>query len=122
MTHPEMDTLAKASEGLLYPSESDEPFEVFNWGPAPAAGPTTRDAVLRRSGKAPLQEVAVDQFFSELQSSDDADRFNALKTTLQTQLANLKIFRAGSINVDIYLIGQSPSSELVGLKTSSVET
>ena len=41
--HPAVDALAKASKGLLFPSETDAPLEPFLW--EGAGGKLTKDRV-----------------------------------------------------------------------------
>jgi hypothetical protein len=111
--------LKKASAGLTYPSETDAPFEPFVW----EGKGTARDQVAARAGKGkPIEEVAIDAFFKELEESDDAERFKQLRKVLEEQLQGLKVFRVGKIRIDVYLIGQAKSGKWAGLHTVSVET
>lgn len=121
MPQDELQELKKASEGLLYPSETDAPFEPFRWGGG--GGDSARDQVAGHARKKQkIEEVAVDDFFAELEGSEDAERFRQLRKALESQLAGLKVFRVGSIRVDIYLIGKTRGGEWGGLHTISVET
>ena len=69
-------------------------------------------------------EVAVDRFFGDLQTSDDAGRFGQLRKVLEARLAGLKAFRAegDGAEVGIYLIGKTKAGDWAGLHTTSVET
>ena len=116
---PEAATLKAAVQGLLYPSESDSPFDVFVW----AASADPRAAVAAHTRKrAKLIEQSIDDFFAALKGSDDEPRFQQLRQLLETTLTDLHIFRAGRIRVDVYLLGKSKSANWVGLHTTSVET
>lgn len=120
---PQLRALAQAVSGLTYPSESDEPFEVFRW---PAAdGTTAREAIAAhvRPGRRIVQ-LPVDQFFSQLDDADDAPRFRRLRKTLESQLKDLAVFRVGEgeVQVDVYLIGRLPDGDWAGLHTVSIET
>src|SRR4051794_7359965 len=58
-------TLEQATKGLLYMSESDEPFEVIEWL---AEGALNSDEVLRLSGNkpsTPISEQRLAQFFDD---------------------------------------------------------
>ena len=44
---PELDALRKAAAGLVYPSESDAPFNVFSWTGVP--GGSAREQVVAQS-------------------------------------------------------------------------
>ncbi|HSU67066.1 MAG TPA: nuclease A inhibitor family protein [Tepidisphaeraceae bacterium] len=123
MPADELQPLKKAVDGLTYPSESDEPFEAFVWKPAGA--PSARDAVVAHGGKdRAIAQVAVEQFFSQLDDTDDAKRYRALQKTLQSTLADLAIFRVGEgeVRVDVYLVGKTHAGNWAGLHTVSIET
>jgi hypothetical protein len=121
-TPDDLQALAHASEGLTYPSESDAPFEPFQW-PAASAGGSARDAVaaLGKAG-ARIEEISPGDFFAELAGSDDAERFKALRQTLESRLSGLKVIRVGERRVDVYLIGRARTGHWAGLHTTSVET
>lgn len=112
--------LTKATADLLYPSESDFPFDLVE---SVAPGESPREYVTRVAGPArPVEELAPDTFFEPLLESDDDGHFARLRATLEAHLAPLQIFRVGRTEVDIYLIGQTKEGHLAGLHTRSVET
>jgi hypothetical protein len=114
--------LKDASEGLLYPSESDAPFEPFSW---PAGGKRltqSRVAVLAGKRKARVEEVPVEEFFHELDDTDDGPRFRKLEESLRAILGDVRVFRVGEIKVAIYLVGRTSDGNWVGLRTESIET
>jgi hypothetical protein len=122
MAASELDDLKKASDGLLYPSDSDEPFDPFEWNLSTPA--ITAQQVAAQTGKAAakVEEVSLDQFFGELSDSSDAKRFNDLKTAIKSQLSNARVFRVGETEIDIYIVGKPKSGTWAGLHTKSVET
>lgn len=69
------DELTAASAGLLYPSESDEPFEAFAW---PAGyGQTPKQALEQNApGKSPVVEQSVNAFFGALHTVGVHDCFD----------------------------------------------
>lgn len=107
----EVDILRQASAGLLYPSESDRPFEAIRIGRV--------DEIIK--GRA-FVEQSLDEFFVELLTTDDADRYRALKQTLQQLLVKIRVYRVGATEVDVYILGQTSRGELAGLHTVSIET
>jgi hypothetical protein len=112
--------LQTASEGLLYPSESDEPFNVFCWPRETAQ--TAQDAVRIHGGAGePIESVPIDGFFAALTDSDEADRFAELRAALEHVVPDFVVLRAGRINVGVFLIGTATDNWL-GLQTVSVET
>ncbi len=122
MADDEVMTLEQASKGLLYPSESDEPFAGVALGGN--QGESVETLIARIAGGRKVEEVGVEQFFGELQVGEDGEGFRELRRSLESQLTALRIFRVGSgeVEVDVYLIGRGGSGRWVGLKTKSVET
>ncbi len=108
-----------AVDGLTYPSESDEPFEVFTW----PSTTTARFAVQTTAKSTAISEQTPGTFFDELLGDPQADRFRALRDLLTANLEGLSVFRVrrGS-ELDVYLIGRASAGEWVGVKTMSVET
>jgi hypothetical protein len=118
----ELAELRAAVEGLTYPSESDEPFDVFRW---PVGRGTARNQVVAHGGAArKVVEVPVDRFFGQLETSEDAERYRALRRVLESTLAKLKAFRVGDgeVRVDVYLTGKLRGGTWAGVHTVSVET
>ena len=111
--------LTRAADGLLYPSDTDAPFEVHAW----PAGPADAQAALLANAPPPpgakIQEVLPEEFFGEL---TDDPRFQTLRHTLQTSLTGLHILRVGQVNIAIYLLGQLPDGRWAAIKTVSVES
>lgn len=127
----ELEKIRVASEGLLFMSESDYPFEVVELDTKNAS---VEDAIRRLSGKeagTPIENQAPDYFFrnhvvtypGEPESrAQTAQRFIQLKELLNTTLTNLQVYRIGSIQVDAFIIGQLPDGSYAGLRTKQVET
>jgi hypothetical protein len=115
-----LDSLKKATDGLLYPSESDEPFEPFRW--KRTTDDPAKEVAARAKPGAKVREQSVADFFGALADADDAARFADLRRTLESKLAGLRVFRVGDIEVGIYLIGKTPNGDWAGLRTVSVET
>jgi hypothetical protein len=121
---PQLRAIRQAAQGLEYPSESDAPFETFWWPTPPPAKSSARDAVAARVAKdRKIEELTPDQFFTELERSDDGARFTHLRQTLESQLISLHVCRVGPApRIDIYLLGPTRSGVWSGLHTTSVET
>jgi len=116
--------LKEAIEGLTYPSESDEPFDVVRW-----VGVEGDDvgAVLRaKVGKGrTVREVPVDVFFGQLEEADEVLRYRALRATLESIAKGVRAFRVGEgeVRVDVYVLGMIPlDKSVVGVHSVSVET
>lgn len=116
-----IEQLRRASEGLVYPSESDAPFEPFRWDRR-TAGTTTDQAVAKVAQRRPVRETTLGEFFAELEASEDGEQYTALRKTLEGCLRDVRVFRIGEINVDIYVVGKTATGGWAGLHTTSVET
>jgi hypothetical protein len=106
------------SDGLSYISETDAPFEPFQWQGSTLFSPDQLGA--------PLETVTVDHFFRNAVNpdlyGDDAARFQALVALMKTRLTNLQVYRVGTTNIRVYIIGQTAEGQTVGLTTNAVET
>jgi hypothetical protein len=50
------------------------------------------------------------------------DRYTNLLDSINTNLSEVQVFRVGEVEIDIYIIGKTPTGDIIGLKTRSVET
>lgn len=116
-----LEELQRAVEGLTYPSESDEPLDVFSWD---GKGKALEQVAAHAGKDRKIEEVQAETFFSQLDDSDDSGRYRQLQRLLTSSLEPFTIARvgAGEVRVDIYLIGKLATGEWVGLHTVSVET
>ena len=53
---------------------------------------------------------------------DLVDRYTNLLESINTNLAQVQVFRVGEVEINIYIIGKTPTGDIIGLKTLSVET
>jgi hypothetical protein len=67
----------------------------------------------------PLTEV---EDWHEAEEKAVVKKYQGLQKTLQQQLNDLKVFKIGQVNIDIYLVGHTAEGDLAGVKTKSVET
>jgi hypothetical protein len=123
--------LKKASEGLLYPSETDAPFEAFEW--PGETGKPDKARVAELAGVAPGTPVkvkGVDAFFKDATTEQDwhndeekaqVQRFKQLVEAVKETLADVKVFLAGRVESDAYIVGRSESG-WAGLKTKVVQS
>ena len=115
-----IEKLKAACAGLIYPSETDAPLEVFQWE---KRARSAREEVIMRAGKdQQVQEISFEAFFDELKDTDDAERFAQLCRTIKALLTTVKVYRVGTRRIDVYVIGDEPGGGWAGLKTISVET
>ena len=125
-------TLKEASQGLLFPSETDAPFEAFAW--PNAEGKPNKARVLELAGLPPGTPVKVqglDSFFKDVTEEQDwhdaeekqeVQRFKQLVQVLEETLADVKVFQVGRVEKDVCIVGRAESGGWAGLKTKVVET
>jgi hypothetical protein len=123
--------LKKASEGLLFPSETDAPFESFEW--PGETGKPDKARVLELAGRpanAAVKTKSLDAFFKDATQEQDwqdeeekaeVQRFKQLVQTLKESLADVKVFQVGRGESDVYIVGRTDSG-WAGLKTKVAET
>ncbi len=124
--------LEKAAEGLVYSSESDRPFEFVDLGTAtwpPEAEDITR--LLCANPGDTIEERSLSDFFARHTTSTDPydtetqkvrPRYESLVATIESELEGVRVFRAGSIEIDCWVLGRSPGGRIMGLRTVAVET
>jgi hypothetical protein len=118
-----LSALKKASKGLLFPSESDEPLEPFLW--KDAGDQLTQDRVRALAGVeegASVEEMSLDDLFQTV-PGEDRPPFQKLVDTLQEKLTGLKVYKVGDEpEKEVYLVGKTEDGHWAGLKTTVVET
>ena len=130
-TMTEIDQLRNASQGLVWVSESEYPFEVFHWDNADTLVPAL---VLEHAGYLPdtlIEVQQLDEFFLEATTQQDwhneeekaiVKNYQKLVTTLKQNLNSIEVYRIGTTEIDIYIVGTIASGNLAGLKTRVVAT
>jgi len=132
------DQLKSASEGLLFMSESDYPFEVSLWESSKQTSlireNLTTQKILELTGHpqdTPVEIVTVNNFFRVATTEQDwygeeelatLKKYQKLVETLNNNLSDLKVYRIGKIEIDVYVIGQTSTGDYAVLSTKVVET
>jgi hypothetical protein len=132
MDNPIMQLLLKDADGLLYPSESDYPFEYVEW--ETNGKRLTKKLIRQLAGKeesAPVKSQSLDDFFKNVTEIKDwyeeeekanVERFRQLQETLQNNLTGIRVFKVGKIEIDAYIIGKTNDGKCAGLSTKVIET
>lgn len=120
-----------AVEGLWYISETDA--EIFPFAGSKADA-VTKENLLAQIGKpsdTPVEERGFDEMLARFITIQDwfgdeekatAEKFAALKSLLEKNLTDLKVFKIGRIEVEIYFVGLDAEGNLAGIQTKAVET
>lgn len=124
-------TLSDAVLNMLYMSESDYPLTYVSW--AGQGAPTV--AKLRQLTSTPSSTLVEQRSFATFMDQlgevyDPADpyaieyasRWKQLRAVLEKNLTDLTVIRIGTISIDVYIVGKSACGDLVGLKTTAIET
>ncbi|BCM90581.1 hypothetical protein IAD21_02435 [Abditibacteriota bacterium] len=127
--------LQKATEGLLFQSETDAPLVPFFWPEADAAtlSPLSTSRVLALSDSkpdAPIKTTTLATFFRNATREEswhnkeekaEVEKFRALVATIKSTLKKPQVFRVGEVTIDVYIVGIVEGG-YAGLKTQVVET
>ena len=123
--------IKKASEGLYYISETDAEILPFF---GKQSQTVTKEEILRQTDHVAdtfVEERNFGEFFSRLTEIQDwfgdeekatAQKFAELKNLLERNLRDLKVFKVGKIQLDVYAVGINAENNLLGIKTKAVET
>lgn len=120
------------SEGLYYMSETDAKVFAFEAGKvekldkvsfAKQTGEESRlDMIDERGFEEFFCHVTrIREWFSE-QEIKNAEGFKRLQEFMEEKLRELKVFRVGRIEIDIYVVGLDDEGKIFGVRTQAVET
>ncbi|HSK71939.1 MAG TPA: nuclease A inhibitor family protein [Pyrinomonadaceae bacterium] len=123
--------IEKAVEGLYYMSETDA--EIFLFFGEKSESVTAENLLeqIKQPKNTPVEERDFDEFFEHLtkmqnwfgeEEAETAGKFANLRDLLKKNLKDLKVFKVGRINLDVYFVGLDAEGRLVGIKTQAVET
>ena len=126
----QMKLLLKASEGLLYTSESDYPFSYFSFSNTSKL-PTPQQflQLINQTGQ-PIEQVKFDDLFNRLtkiqpgmdeQQIKAAKRYRVIEKVFKATFTDLTVYRVGTIQIQIYITGVNACG-ISGLQTISIET
>jgi len=124
------EALRDETRGLTFMSESDYPFEVFNWGAAEPTHEFLRGLTGEAADVSVETKTAADFFrvassepeWKNAEHLAEARRFQKILRLLEQNLTDLKVFRVGVVNLPVYVAGRSASGNWLGVSTRVVET
>ncbi len=125
-----IDRLKQSTTDLLWSSESDYPFEIVSWELGIELTPSDLFSNIYDTDLA-IDSIALTDLFEPVLTIEDwykqteldlVDRYTNLLDSINTNLAEVQVFRVGEVEIDIYIIGKTPTGDIIGLKTRSVET
>jgi hypothetical protein len=133
MTNEIIAKLKQAADNLLMTSESEYPFEVFYWTGESQESLTNQKLLqlTRHPQETSIETVELDDFFRNCAQEkewhdetqkENVHKFQLLVKTLKENLTNIQVYRLGTINLDVYIVGATLSGDLAGISTKLVET
>lgn len=123
--------LEKACEKLIYISETDSPVEPFIDSKIDEISPAAVAKALERKSSETIERLELRAFFERLTRDRDwhnaaqqrmTRRFAELEKLLESSLRDAKVFRFGTIRIDIFVVGKDADGNLAGVRTMAVET
>ena len=124
-----MAELARAADGLWYMSESDYPLEPVRLEGTDEPGPELLRAAAGADKGAAVETRELEEFFRDRAAvrmtrngSGESASFAGVVGALRRNLADLRVYRIGEINISVYVLGRSGSGSWLGLSTRIVET
>ena len=129
-----MRKVKRLTAGLQFQSESDYPVEPLmipaNDKPSLSAEEIVEAKKKSADGGA-VRELDFDQFFSAATEEQDwhspeerevVKRFQTLVKTLKENLSDIKVYRVGETEADVYVVGRTTTGDFAGVSTRVVET
>jgi hypothetical protein len=127
----QLEKIQAAAAGLFFISESDHPLVPVELKDPAGDVISQLKQLSKNDAGAPVEEQTVDYFFRNHVKVNDtgnahevqtAQKFTHLVSVLKQELAGIKVYRVGSVQVEAYIIGKTADGKLGGLKTVLIET
>jgi hypothetical protein len=118
-----LDALRQMCDGLLFISETEAELTPFSWQ---LDGPFDEKAVRANpvqsyEPETPLETTTLDAFFLAV-PPENRPQFDALARLLKANLKELRVYKLGEIEKDVYIVGKAADGSYTGIRTSVVET
>ena len=125
--------IGRAAEGLLFMSEADYPLAPFRLEGSGGEEPTeARLCQLAGRPEGTRVEVVTPEKFFGVAAAEKAwkgeaelataRRFQNLLRVLKAELADLRVYRVGEIDISVYVLGRSEGGSWLGVSTRAIET
>jgi hypothetical protein len=123
--------LEKACEKLIFISETDSAVEPFIDSAIDVIDTGSVARALDRKPTEAVEQLDLRTFFEKLTRPREwhnesqkrlTQRFAELEKLLEENLEDPKVFRFGTIRIDMFAVGKNSDGDLAGVKTMAVET
>jgi hypothetical protein len=133
MTSQEVvDLLRQASDGLQFASESEYPFEVFLWDiSTPELTVPQLLEQIGRSGGTSVETIGLEELFAialtdytwqTAEEQQTVQQYRRLIEIINRTLDRVQVYRVGTVQVDVFIVGKTPEQHYAGLATKVIET
>ena len=118
-----MAEIEEAAAGLLFMSEADYPLEPLRLEGAGEPDPGRLRELAGQASDAPVEVRSLEEFFRPATSEQPWKAGAELASARRFQnLADVRVYGIGEVNMPVYIIGKSSSGSWLGLSTRVVET
>ena len=104
-----------------------------NASPKTFSPPTSKDVLknANRDAETKVEEITLQKFFYRPTKIEEwfgdeekavAQQFSDLKKLMEENLKDIKVFRLGEIQIDVYVVGIDKEGNFAGVKTTVIET
>ncbi|GAP99842.1 sugar-non-specific nuclease inhibitor NuiA homolog [Leptolyngbya sp. NIES-2104] len=69
-----------------------------------------------------FEPVVTEQDWFGDEEKETAAKYRSLLSALKENLSDLKVYRVGEIQIDVYVVGKDEARNIVGIATQIVET
>lgn len=123
--------IKRITNDLYYISETDAEVAPFAGKEAEDVNAETILNQIEKPLDSPVEEKEFAAFFARLTETQDwfgdeekatTRKFIDLKNLLEQNLKDLKVFKIGKVQLDIYVVGLDAENKLTGIQTKAVET
>jgi hypothetical protein len=120
-----------ATDGLLFMSESDYPFEIHEWVNLPEVTPEYLKRVASLPADTAVEQTTIDNFFRPAVQSYDGQsetarstsaRYRQLVQLIHDNLTDVTVYKLGRINMPVFIVGKARPGNWMALSTRVVET
>jgi hypothetical protein len=108
--------LRSAAAGILVMSESDYPLEILNWDGKTSITPEYLCHICGKPDGSTVQETDLDTFFGA------KGKFRKVVTAIKDNLADVKVYKVGEIDIPVFIVGRSQEGNWLGLSTRLIQT
>ena len=97
-------------------SESDYPFEIIQWDGGLSITPEYLRGLSGATADSTVEEIGIDDLLNV------SRHFPDLVKLLKARLTKLAVYKVGTINTPVYIVGRSQEGNWLGLCTRLVQT